>query len=193
MRLSLLRRRILGMEKQGSTVKTHTANRPLPPLLAYLEPSIARNTMNTTQTDASPKLVPAKRLKEYGITYGPDYIRKLVAENRFPAPIKLSASLRVWREADILAWSAEKMGLAPEPEPSAAAKLWGSHILGMMPARLVSHENLPVSYTKQHLLRLEKSGKFPKRVHLSARRVAWSAEAVEAWLVERGGGRMAHA
>jgi prophage regulatory protein len=48
-----------------------------------------------------------------------------------------------------------------------------------------------VPYTRQHLSRLERDGRFPKRVILSAdsngahRRVGWIAEEVDAWLADR--------
>lgn len=35
------------------------------------------------------------------------------------------------------------------------------------------------------IYRLEKAGDFPKRFRLTARTVAWNAEAVEAWLAQR--------
>lgn len=55
------------------------------------------------------------------------------------------------------------------------------------------NENLPriinrrelrllVPYSPQHILRLEKKGKFPKRVIIGERRVGWWLHAVLAWL-----------
>lgn len=47
-----------------------------------------------------------------------------------------------------------------------------------------------VPYTKQHIARLERAGKFPQRVRLGAGRVGWLYVEVEAWiqarLAERG-------
>ncbi|MGE3697931.1 MAG: helix-turn-helix transcriptional regulator [Hyphomicrobiaceae bacterium] len=50
---------------------------------------------------------------------------------------------------------------------------------------------LIVPYTPQHVLRLEKKGKFPRRIRLGARRVGWYLSEVEEWLAncERGAGR----
>ena len=47
---------------------------------------------------------------------------------------------------------------------------------------------LIVPYTPQHILRLERRGKFPKRVQVGARRVGWFLVEVEEWLAgcERG-------
>ena len=36
-------------------------------------------------------------------------------------------------------------------------------------------------YSQRHLRRLEKAGRFPKRRHLSANRVAWVREEIEEW------------
>ena len=42
-----------------------------------------------------------------------------------------------------------------------------------------------VPYTRQHILRLEKAGKFPKRLKIGARRVGWLLSEIEAWVGER--------
>ncbi|MFN0218243.1 MAG: helix-turn-helix transcriptional regulator [Hyphomicrobium sp.] len=44
---------------------------------------------------------------------------------------------------------------------------------------------LMVPYSAQHLLRLEKQGKFPKRIRIGERRVGWRLSEIEAWLDER--------
>jgi prophage regulatory protein len=44
-----------------------------------------------------------------------------------------------------------------------------------------------VPYTPQHILRLEKQGKFPKRIKIGERRVGWWLHEVLAWLAERSG------
>ena len=44
---------------------------------------------------------------------------------------------------------------------------------------------LMVPYSPQHILRLEKRGKFPKRVQLGARRVGWYLHEVHGWLQQR--------
>lgn len=44
---------------------------------------------------------------------------------------------------------------------------------------------LMVPYSAQHLLRLEKQGKFPKRIRIGERRVGWRLSEIEAWLEER--------
>lgn len=46
-----------------------------------------------------------------------------------------------------------------------------------------------VPYSPQHILRLEKQGRFPRRVRIGANRVAWLASEVEAWIAERVGRR----
>ena len=42
-----------------------------------------------------------------------------------------------------------------------------------------------VPYTPQHILRLEKMGKFPKRVRVGENRVAWLLTEVERWIAVR--------
>jgi len=42
-----------------------------------------------------------------------------------------------------------------------------------------------VPFTRQHILRLEKAGKFPKRFKIGARRVVWLLSEIEAWVCER--------
>jgi prophage regulatory protein len=41
-----------------------------------------------------------------------------------------------------------------------------------------------VPYTPQHILRLEKKGRFPKRLQVGDKRVAWLLSDVEAWIAE---------
>lgn len=40
-------------------------------------------------------------------------------------------------------------------------------------------------YTPQHIYRLERAGKWPRRVRLGANRVAWRLADVERWFAER--------
>jgi len=46
-------------------------------------------------------------------------------------------------------------------------------------------ENKGVPYSREHLYRLEKSGKFPKRIRVGPNRIAWDESEVDAWLEER--------
>jgi prophage regulatory protein len=43
---------------------------------------------------------------------------------------------------------------------------------------------LIVPYTPQHILRLEKKGKFPRRIRIGPRRVGWYLAEIEAWLAQ---------
>jgi prophage regulatory protein len=53
--------------------------------------------------------------------------------------------------------------------------------------RLITRHELRqiVPYTSQHILRLEKQGKFPRRVQVGANRVAWLSSEIEAWVATR--------
>ena len=56
--------------------------------------------------------------------------------------------------------------------------------------RIVTRRELRqiVPYSPQHILRLEKQGKFPKRIQIGARRVGWYLSDIEAWLADRAQG-----
>ncbi len=45
-----------------------------------------------------------------------------------------------------------------------------------------------VPFSPQHILRLEKQGKFPKRIQVGVRRVGWYLSDIEAWLADRAKG-----
>jgi prophage regulatory protein len=69
----------------------------------------------------------------------------------------------------------------------------------IMPAldRLITWPELEtlVPYGRQHILRLERDGKFPLRIQLGPGRVAWRLSEVEEWLASRARGpapRFAH-
>lgn len=55
--------------------------------------------------------------------------------------------------------------------------------------RLVSKKELKticgIPYCPAHIARLEKAGKFPKRIRLGQNRVAWLLSDVEAWIESR--------
>ena len=53
--------------------------------------------------------------------------------------------------------------------------------------RIISRKELKliVPYSPQHILRLEKRGKFPKRIRIGERRVGWRLSDVEGWLAAR--------
>ncbi|MDX2288423.1 MAG: AlpA family phage regulatory protein [Hyphomicrobiaceae bacterium] len=53
--------------------------------------------------------------------------------------------------------------------------------------RLITQAELRtiVPYTPQHILRLEKRGQFPPRVHVGPNRVAWLLAEVEEWIAEK--------
>jgi len=54
-------------------------------------------------------------------------------------------------------------------------------------SRLITKKQLRamIPYTPQHILRLEKKGKFPKRVQVGANRVAWLLTEIERWVADR--------
>lgn len=46
-------------------------------------------------------------------------------------------------------------------------------------------ETRGIRYTRQHLLRLEKLGKFPLRVYLSARAVGWVETEIDQYILDK--------
>ena len=61
-----------------------------------------------------------------------------------------------------------------------------------MSERLISRAELLslVPFTIQHIYRLEKAGKFPRRVQVGEHRVAWVASEVDAYIAARMASRM---
>lgn len=57
------------------------------------------------------------------------------------------------------------------------------------PLKLIDFKELKatkgIAFGRSHLARLEPEGKFPRRVHLGQKRVAWLLIEIDEWLVER--------
>jgi prophage regulatory protein len=53
--------------------------------------------------------------------------------------------------------------------------------------RIITQKELRslVPYTPHHILRLEKAGKFPRRLQLGQNRVGWRQIDIEAWIAAR--------
>ena len=75
----------------------------------------------------------------------------------------------------MLAWVSSTLGIAM------------SSLFGDIVMRIISKRQLRdlVPYSPQHIARLEKAGKFPKRVQLGPNRVGWVEEEVQDWLVAK--------
>jgi len=60
-------------------------------------------------------------------------------------------------------------------------------IYGDIVMRIISKRQLKemVLYSPQHIARLEKAGKFPKRIQLGPNRVGWVEDEVLDWLQQR--------
>lgn len=46
-------------------------------------------------------------------------------------------------------------------------------------------KELGISFSREHLWRLEAAGKFPRRIYLSPQKVAWFEDEILEWLAER--------
>ena len=55
------------------------------------------------------------------------------------------------------------------------------------PPRIIGWSTLRtmVPYTRQHILRLEVSGKFPRRIQVGSNRVGWVLSEIETWIGAR--------
>ena len=53
--------------------------------------------------------------------------------------------------------------------------------------RIVTKKELRllVPYTPQHILKLEKKGRFPRRIQIGPRRVGWRLSDIESWIADR--------
>jgi prophage regulatory protein len=56
------------------------------------------------------------------------------------------------------------------------------------PRLLLTYKDLKamgISFSREHLYRLEASRKFPRRIYLSPQKIAWFEDEILAWLTER--------
>ena len=60
-----------------------------------------------------------------------------------------------------------------------------------LPDRLIDakERRLLVPYSDMHVWRLEREGKFPKRIKIGANRVAWRLSEILAWIDEKADAR----
>lgn len=61
--------------------------------------------------------------------------------------------------------------------------------------RIISKKDLKlmIPFSPQHILRLEKQGRFPRRIQIGLRRVGWRLSDIEAWIAYRASGNAANA
>ena len=59
--------------------------------------------------------------------------------------------------------------------------------MNRLPPRIIGWSELKtmVPYTRQHVLKLEKSGKFPRRLTVGANRIGWLLSEIEVWIEAR--------
>jgi prophage regulatory protein len=56
------------------------------------------------------------------------------------------------------------------------------------PRKLLTYKHLEaigISFSREHLWRLEAANKFPRRIYLSPQKIAWFEDEILAWLAER--------
>lgn len=77
--------------------------------------------MNKHQ-DNKPILLSYDDLRQFGIKYSREHLRRLEADSKFPERIRLSPSRVVWLQSEILEWLDERIAMRHQkklPEPSA--------------------------------------------------------------------------
>ena len=59
--------------------------------------------------------------------------------------------------------------------------------MNRLPPRIIGWSELRtmVPYTRQHVLKLEKAGRFPRRLPVGANRIGWLLSEIEAWIEDR--------
>jgi prophage regulatory protein len=64
--------------------------------------------------------------------------------------------------------------------------------LAPKPRRLLSLKqlrDLGITFSREHLWRLEAANKFPRRIYLGPQKIAWFEDEIHAWLEERAAER----
>jgi len=56
-----------------------------------------------------PRFLTWSDLRQRGVAYSGNHLRRMWDDGRFPAPLHLSSRKLVWRESDIEKWFAEKL------------------------------------------------------------------------------------
>jgi prophage regulatory protein len=50
-------------------------------------------------------------------------------------------------------------------------------------------ENIGIPFCREHVRRLEKAGKFPKRIRLSEQKIVWRRDQILGWVAQRAAER----
>jgi len=118
------------------------------------------------------KVISFEDLKLKGISYSRSHLWRLEKVGRFPKRIALSVGRSGWLEHEVDAWLIAEKAVAEK-----AAEEW---------MKLLSYDDLKsrkgISYSLIQLWRLEKTGKFPKRIALSVNRFGWLESEIDSWL-----------
>jgi prophage regulatory protein len=51
-------------------------------------------------------------------------------------------------------------------------------------------KELGISFSREHLWRLERAGRFPRRIYLSPQKIAWFESEIVEWLADRSAERL---
>lgn len=66
------------------------------------------------------KLINYNQLRERGVPYTREHLRRLIADQQFPAPVPLSKKRIAWIEDEVSAWIAEAIARRPQHDKRAA-------------------------------------------------------------------------
>jgi prophage regulatory protein len=66
------------------------------------------------------RLLSYHQLRDRGVPYTREHLRRLIADNRFPAPVALSNKRIAWVESEVSDWIADLAARRPQHEKRAA-------------------------------------------------------------------------
>jgi prophage regulatory protein len=101
------------------------------------------------------------------------------AEGLFPMHIKLGRYRCVWVLREVIAWMQSKVDQRPLGDSDRVVVGPDDRFISVKELRTYGY------YKGTHLARLEKAGKFPRRVKISKKRVAWLDSEIAAWLMRK--------
>lgn len=128
--------------------------------------------------DFSDTFIDAATLRHL-VVYCPAQVYNLEAQGRFPRRIRFGPSRRLWSLREVTAWMQQKVDIREaKGVQHTTVKPWD---------RFMSKKELRplIPYASTYLLVLETAGRFPIRVKIGDKRVAWLQSEIVKWLSEK--------
>jgi predicted DNA-binding transcriptional regulator AlpA len=112
------------------------------------------------------------------VVFAHSHIYVLEQAGLFPMHLRYGNGRVVWRQSDIIAWMQARLDERPSGASGTQIKPGDRFIVRREMKELVT-------YTVDYLADLERAGKFPGRVRLGYKRIAWLEREVAQWLWQR--------